>query len=332
MKKELVNYAVKNVFRRAMEAKAYLYNEDGTMPQAVRDLCFPAPELAPEVIDEWNRSHSQKEELIDKFIPRNTFVGDFDSAKIILLDNCIPAEYPGEFTRSSLENLHYFCSAFQFAMKRDELVKQDVAEKIISEEELINKDQFAIYSKDYQYFHKFWQFELHTLQNTGLMDAFIPVQPPACSAEENYRRFKMSGQKGVGEARCQVAKIKKYFAQIAWFTLDLEQFIQKTFFYNFGNENAFVKLPYYNYFKNIKPVVLEKVRNAMQENKVIICRNELPLWHKEIDFSNYANFFYLYNPNLPICRGNVGKGCDLSKRNNIDPFDELVKNCSDFLK
>ena len=53
MKKELVNYAVKNVFRRAMEAKAYLYNEDGTMPQAVRDLCFPAPELAPEVIDEF---------------------------------------------------------------------------------------------------------------------------------------------------------------------------------------------------------------------------------------------------------------------------------------
>ena len=46
MKKELVNYAVKNVFRRAMEAQRYLYNEDGTMPQAVRDLCFPAPELA----------------------------------------------------------------------------------------------------------------------------------------------------------------------------------------------------------------------------------------------------------------------------------------------
>ena len=37
MKKELVNYAVKNVFRRAMEAKNYLYNEDGTMPQAVRE-------------------------------------------------------------------------------------------------------------------------------------------------------------------------------------------------------------------------------------------------------------------------------------------------------
>ena len=36
MKKELVNYAVKNVFRRAMEAKTYLHNADGTMPQAVR--------------------------------------------------------------------------------------------------------------------------------------------------------------------------------------------------------------------------------------------------------------------------------------------------------
>lgn len=312
MKKELVNYAVKNVFRRAMDAKRYLYNEDGTMPQAVRDLCFPAPELAPEVIDEWNRSHSQKEELIDKFIPRNTFVGDFDSAKIILLDNCVPAEYPGEFTSRSLADSHYFWSRFQWAL-------EDGA-------------AFTVYGRSDMNFRDFWKFNLHTLENTGLMDAFYPVAPPACSAEENYRRFKMSGQKGVGEASRQVANLKKYFAQIAWFTLDLEQFIQKTFFYNFGNENAFVKLPYYNYFKNIKPVVLEKVRNAMHENKVIICRNELPLWHKEIDFSNYANFFYLYNPNLPICRGNVGKGCDLSKRNNIDPFDELVKNCSDFLK
>ena len=312
MKKELVNYAVKNVFRRAMEAQRYLYNEDGTMPQAVRDLCFPAPELAPEVIDEWNRSHSQKEELIDKFIPRNTFVGDFDSAKIILLDNCVPAEYPGEFTSRSLADSHYFWSRFQWAL-------EDGA-------------AFTVYGRSDMNFCDFWKFNLHTLENTGLMDAFYPVAPPACSVEENYRRFKMSGQKGVGEASRQVANFKKYFAQIAWFTFDLEQFIQKTFYYNFGNENAFVKLPYYNYFKNIKPVVLEKVRNAMHENKVIICRNELPLWHKEIDFSNYANFFYLYNPNLPICRGNVGKGGDLSKRNNIDPFDELVKNCSDFLK
>ena len=71
---------------------------------------------------------------------------------------------------------------------------------------------------------------------------------------------------------------------------------------------------------------------SMAENKVIICRNELALWHREIDFSNYDNFFYLYNPAQRICRGNVGKGCDLSSRNGIDPFDELVKTCSDFLK
>ena len=142
----------------------------------------------------------------------------------------------------------------------------------------------------------------------------------------------MSGQKGVGEAYRQVVELKKYFAQVAWFTFDLEQFTQKTFYYNFGNETRFVKLPYYNYFKNIKSVVLEKVRNAMEENKVIICRNELPLWHREIDFSGYENFFYLYNPLQPICRGNVGKGCDLSSRNGVDPFDELVNACSDFLK
>ena len=154
----------------------------------------------------------------------------------------------------------------------------------------------------------------------------------ACSAVENYRRCKMSGQKGVGEASRQVANLKKYFAQIAWFTFDLEQFTQKHFYYNFGNETKFIKLPYYNYFKNIKAVVLEKVRNAMAENKVIICRNELALWHREIDFSNYGKFFYLYNPSQPICRGNVGKGCDLSNRNGVDPFDELVNACSDFLK
>ena len=44
--------AVQNVFKRALEAKKYLCNADGTMPQAVKDLCFPAPELAPEVIDD----------------------------------------------------------------------------------------------------------------------------------------------------------------------------------------------------------------------------------------------------------------------------------------
>ena len=48
--------------------------------------------------------------------------------------------------------------------------------------------------------------------------------------------------------------------------------------------------------------------------------------------SGYENFFYLYNPLQPICRGNVGKGCDLSSRNGVDPFDELVNACSDFLK
>ena len=94
----------------------------------------------------------------------------------------------------------------------------------------------------------------------------------------------------------------------------------------------FVKTPYYNYFKNIKAAVLEKVRNAMAENKVIICRNELVLWHREIEFSGYENFFYLYNPALPVCRSNVGKGCDLSARPAADPFDELVKACSPFLK
>lgn len=77
---------------------------------------------------------------------------------------------------------------------------------------------------------------------------------------------------------------------------------------------------------------MEKVRNAMAENKIIICRNELALWHREIDFSGYENFFYLYNPALPVCRGNVGKGCDLSARTAADPFDELVKACSPFLK
>ena len=314
MKKELVNYAVKNVFRRAMEAQTYLYNADGTMPQSVRDLCFPAPELAPEVIDEWNRSHSDKDELIDKFVPRNTFVGDFDSAKIILLDNCVPAEHPGEFTRASLGDSYYFWSRFQWALEDGD------------------GSAFTVYGQSDMNFRDFWKFNLHTLQNTGLMDAFYPAQPPVCTAQENYRRFKMSGQKGVGEAYRQVVELKKYFAQIAWFTFDLEQFTKKTFYYNRGNENTFVKLPYYNYFKNIKAVVLEKVRNAMAENKVIICRNELPLWHREIDFSGYENFFYLYNPLQPICRGNVGKGCDLSSRNGIDPFDELVKACSDFLK
>ena len=321
---------VKNVFRRAMEAKKYLYLKDGNMPQEVRDLCFPGPEIAPEVIDDWNRNHSRKEELIDKFVLRNTLTGDFSSARIILLDNCVPAEYPGEFTKNALLDAMNFWYGFGVTIE----ALYDAPEKSadVHKDGKIEPVKLDIYGKSFHSFPEFWQFELHTLQNTGLLDAFYPVADPVCSAEENYNRYKLTGRRGVEESRAKIAELQPYFAQIAWFTFDLDQFTEKTNYCNFGNEIKFVKTPYYNYFKKTKKVVLEKVRNAMAENKIIICRNELALWHREIDFSGYENFFYLYNPALPVCRGNVGKGCDLSARTAADPFDELVKACSPFLK
>ena len=39
MKKE-ISYAVKNVFRRALEAKQDFGGEDGTVPAPVAELCF----------------------------------------------------------------------------------------------------------------------------------------------------------------------------------------------------------------------------------------------------------------------------------------------------
>ena len=323
-------YCVKNVFRRAMEAKKYLFLKDGTMPQEVRDLCFPAPEIAPEVIDEWNRNQSRKEDLIDKFVLRNTMVGDFASARIILLDNCVPEEYPGEFTKSSLLDAVNFW--FYFGLQIEYTYTDPERSADTRKNGETETEKLHIYGKAFHAFFEFWLFELHTLQNTGLLDAFYPVACPICSAQENYNRYKLTGRKAVDEARAKIARLQPYFAQIAWFTFDLEQFTRKTNYYNFGKETNFIKKPYYEYFKNIKAVVLEKIRNAMAENKIIICRNELALWHREIDFSNYENFFYLYNPALPVCRGNVGKGCDLSARPAADPFDELVNACSPFLK
>lgn len=304
--------AVQNVFKRALEAKKCLCNADGTMPQAVKDLCFPAPELAPEVIDDWNRKHDSEDELIDKFVLRNTFAGDFDSAGIILLDNCVPEEHPGKFTRDSLLDAVYF--------------------RIRLQEELDANSKVTVYGLPHMSFSEFWQHELHTPQNTGLLDAFYPVPAPVCSAEEDYRRFKLSGRNGILETSRKIEDLKKHFVRIAWFTLDLERFTRKTHYYNFGREDAFILQPYYNYFRNVRDRVIAKVRRALAEHKVIICRNELPLWHKEIDFSNCDNFFYLYNPSQPICRGNVGQGCDLSRRNSIDPFDLLVNACRMFLQ
>ena len=312
MKKE-IPYAVKNVFRRALEAKQDFGGEDGAVPAPVAELCFPAPELAPEVIDDWNRNHSSEDELIDKFIPRNTFVGDFSKARILLLDNCVPAEQPGSFTQRSLREMHLLwypaCSLLKWGW------------------------DLQVYGHRCDDFIDFWWRELHTRENTGLLDPFLPVFRPVCSLQENRMLHRMSGEKGFSEAKNKLLALnyQQHFAEIAWFTFDLERFTKKTYFYNYGQENTFVKKPYFDYFKNIKDSVLEKVRRAMAENKVIICRSELALWHREIDFSRYDKFFFLCNPDRPICRGNVGKGCDLSVRPATDPFDDLVNICDSFL-
>lgn len=333
MRNNKLSPAVKNVFRRAMEAKKLLFFEDGSMPQEVRELCFPAPEISPEIIDEWNRSHTYEDELIDKFVLRNTFTGDFSTARIILLDNCVPKESPGDFSRkNSGETWRFWFYLGEAIKEKYGILKDVICISLTDEAHDTVSMKFNAYGKEFHSFSDFWKIELHTLENTGLLDAFYPVTPPVCPAEENYNLFKFTGRRGLDETRAKIAELEKYFAQIAWFTFDLEQFTRKRHYYNFGNENVFIKTPYYNYFKNIKEDVLEKVRRAMTENKVIICRNELALWNREIDFSQYDNFFYLYNPARPICRGNVGKGCDLSKRTAADPFDELINACGKFLK